>query len=81
MSYDIFTSLNGTDKYFNFKKTIQAPEYLTVSDLRYKRDIKSLESFGRNLEQLSPVSFSLKLPNDESATQDTASKESVSYHT
>lgn len=78
MSYDIFTSLNGTDKYFNFKKTIQAPEYLTVSDLRYKRDIKSLESFGRNLEQLSPVSFSLKLPNDESATQDAASKESVS---
>lgn len=65
LSYDPFlaSSIHG-DSYFVFAKGIKAPEFLTTSDLRLKKDISSIESLGRGLVDLSPVRYAYNVPNE-----------------
>ncbi len=61
MRYKPTSTLDNGETYFYFLKAIKAPEFLTVSDLRCKKDIKSLENHGKDLLELNPVSFTLNL--------------------
>ena len=77
LTYNPTATLDNGQTYFSFTKPLRAPEFLTVSDIRCKKDIESLDSYGKGLSELSPVSFTLDILQDESDTTPAVMKQTA----
>lgn len=67
----------SSDNPFTFNVNLKAPKYLTTSDARCKRNIEPIESLGKGLYELTPVSYVLSSPNEsEGLSASKASKAS-----
>lgn len=60
---------------FDYKINVSAPQYLTTSDVRKKKNIESLENLGGLLDNITPVSYQL---TSETAKEGEAAKASSS---
>ncbi len=77
-STPIYSSETGTtnvENPFTFNVNLKAPKYLTTSDARCKKNIEPIESLGKGLYELTPVSYVLSIPNEnESLSASKSSK-------
>lgn len=65
-----------SSKTFKYSFDIQAPSFLTTSDVRFKTNISSLDGLSKGIIDLNPVSYNLNFPviTDSLAAKDKANK-------
>lgn len=69
---------NSSDNIFVFLRDIKAPAFLTTSDSRMKRDIKTLNEIYAGLFDITPVSYRLTTLENDSKDSSTLEKASSS---
>lgn len=73
-TYDPTLKSAGTGVTFNFNVPLSTPQILTQSDANLKSNIKSLENICKSIEELSPVSYTLKTYIDDNAKNSEAER-------